>query len=743
MPRLSGLVRYFGIAALFLGAAVAGTTGGVLFAFVGDLPQIEALDDYTPPTITRVLGRNGTVVGEFATERRQVVTYDQIPKVLENAIVSAEDGDFFRHSGINIKAIAALAVRRVLGLQRRGGASTITQQLTRKLFLTDEQTVERKVKEMLLAVQVDKRYTKQEVITMYCNRMYWGHGVYGVEAASQYFFGKHVSALTLDEAALIAGMLQRNVLQSPFVNMTAAVQRRNYTLGRMAEEGYITTAEADAAKKRPIVTRSAPPQSASIAPYFLETLRIRLEEQFGSKVLYENGLTVKTGLDPALQTAANRALRDGLRRIDKQRGFRRTTENILNEKRSLDSYALPRWSRDPQPTPDAILPGIVMDVSGPTIHVRIGRFAGTIGATGYAWTRRKVQELVAPGDVVDVRILDVDAAKSVFTAALDQTPLLEGAVLAIDNRTGQIMAMIGGDSFERSKFNRATQALRQVGSLFKPIVYTAAIDRGYTAQSVIDDSPVSFNVGPGQPPYEPKNYDHEYHGLITLRDALEGSRNVPTIRLMDALGPREVIKYARQLGITSPLPEYLSVAIGAAEASLLEITSAYTAFPNQGVRMTPRMLLEVIDRDGNMIEQQRAQPTDALRADTAYIVTNLLQGVVEHGTAASARSLNWPLGGKTGTTDDYSDAWFVGFDPDITIGVWIGFDQKRSIGREQTGASAALPIWKEIMGSWIERRRKELPETPAFERPGNVATVTTSRGTDVFIAGTEPEPTTF
>jgi penicillin-binding protein 1A len=280
--------------------------------------------------------------------------------------------------------------------------------------------------------------------------------------------------------------------------------------------------------------------------------------------------------------------------------------------------------------------------------------------------------------------------------------------------------------------------MRQVGSLFKPFVYTAAIDRGYTADSMLDDSPVSFNPGHNQPPYEPQNYDREFLGPVTLRDALADSRNVPTIRLMDALGPRAVINYARQLGISSDLPEVLSVAIGSAEATLLEMTSAYSAFPNQGVRMTPLYALQVTDREGNTLEQHRSQPQEAIRADTAYIVTHLLEGVVQHGTAASARALDWPVAGKTGTTDDYTDAWFVGFDPDITVGVWVGFDQKRPLGGNRTGTVVALPIWEDIMRTWIARRRLELPEPPEFVRPGNVVIAETPVGPEAFIVGTEP-----
>ncbi|MCC7008397.1 MAG: PBP1A family penicillin-binding protein [Acidobacteria bacterium] len=736
MRLAASLARGVGIAALFLAAALFGTAGGVLFAFVGDLPQISALDDYTPGTITRVLGRDGAIVGEFATERRVVVTYDQIPVVLRNALVAAEDGDFFHHPGVDVRRIAATAFRRAVGLQRRGGASTITQQLARKLFLTDEVTPERKIKEALLAIQIEKRYTKEEILTMYCNKMYWGHGIYGVEAASQLYFGKSVKDLTLDEAAMIAGIHQSNVRQSPYTNMAAAVARRNYTLDRMADEGFVRAEEAAAAKKRPIVTRGRPTPPPSIAPYFLETIRTQLEERYGSKAIYEGGLVVHTGIDAELQRAANLALDNGIRRLDKLRGYRKPSRNVLQDGRSIDTFRHPRWTHDPMPA--EVMPAVVTEVTPAELRVRVGRFAGTIAKAGYQWTNRPPSQLARRGDLIEVRIGKVDDKTASFAGALEQTPVLEGAVVAIENRTGQLLALVGGTDFERTQFNRATQALRQVGSLFKPFVYATAIDRGYTPISLIDDSPASFDAGPGQPPYQPQNYDHEYHGMVTLRAALEESRNIPTIRLMAALGPREVVRVARQMGITSPLPEYLSVAIGSAEATLLEIASAYTAFPNQGVRMAPTALLDVVDRDGNTLEQHRVEPHEALRADTAYVMTSLLQGVVEHGTAQAARALNWPLGGKTGTTDDYSDAWFMGFDPDITLGVWIGYDQKRPIGHNQTGAVAALPIWQEIMKSWVERQRAARPEPPTFPRPENIVTVNVAGGPEVFIAGTEP-----
>ena len=727
--------RRFGLVLLFVGAAVAGTAGGVLFAFVGDLPQISQLDDYSPGTITKVLGKNGAVVGEFATERRQLVTYDDIPPVLVQAIISSEDSNFFNHSGLDLKRIAVTAVRRVLHLQRFGGASTLTQQLARKLFLTDDYSWERKAKEALLTIQIEKRYTKKEIFAMYCNKMYWGHYTYGVEAASQLYFAKSVKQLTLEEAALIAGLLQGNVRQSPYVNPEAALARRNYVLTRMAANGYIKPEEAEAAKKRPIVTYGDPARVQSVAPYFLETVRGYLEKHYDEKSVYEGGLTVNTGIDVELQRAANRALDAHLRMLDKATGFRKPTRNGLAEQRSLDTFRHPRWTRDL--SAGDIAPALVMSVDAGVIHVRVARNFGTIAKAGYAWTKRRAEDLVKAGDLIEVKVGKL-GANGTFEGELEQPPTLEGAVVAIDNHTGQILAMVGGDSFDRSQFNRAIQAKRQVGSLFKPFVYTAAIDKGYTAASILEDVKTTFPSGPNQPPYEPQNYDHTFQGPITLRRALEQSRNIPAIAMMQTLGPAEVIKYPQQLGWTGPLPEYLSVAIGSAESTLLEMTSAYSAYPNQGVRMAPASVLSVSDRDGNILEQFRPEPHDAIRADTAFIITQLLQGVVENGTAASATDLNWTLGGKTGTTDDYTDAWFIGFDPDITIGVWIGFDQKKVIANGATGTVVALPLWKDVMRVWIDRRRKELGDPPQFVRPANVVLVNLPTGPEYFIVGTEP-----
>jgi penicillin-binding protein 1A len=754
MPALPTFARHAGLALLFVGAALAGTASGVLFAYSDDLPAISALDQYQPDTITRVVGRDGSVVGEFATERRVVLRYDEIPPVMRQAVLSAEDSGFFEHFGFSITGLVRAVVTNVIEMRKAGGASTLTQQLARKLFLTDEKTWERKVKELLLSVQIEKRYTKEEIFTLYCNQMYFGHGAYGVEAAAQLYFGKPVKDLAVEEAAMIAGILQGNARQSPYVNMNAALRRRNYTLDRMASEGYIPAADATAAKARPIVTRGDPARESSFAPYYLEEVRKHLEARYGAQQLYESGLTVKTPLDPRLQRIATRALDAGLRRVDKRRtGFRRAHAKAVAAAGATATYRHERWNRTL--SPGDIVPAIVERVDAAGVApghaaLRIGPLQAELTKESFQWTRRThASQVVAAGDLVDVELLTVDTTAKTATVRLEQTPLLEGAVVALENRTGHVLAMVGGFNFQRSKFNRATQAMRQIGSTFKPILYTAAIDRGLTPATVLVDEPHAFDAGAGQPPYTPRNYDGKFDGPVTLRTALERSRNIPAVLVMEMLGPAQVAPYATRFGLPGDLPPYLSSALGAGESTLLALASAYSAFPNHGVRMEPTQVLSVTDREGVTLEEHTPVARDAIRADTAYVMTSLLRGVVQRGTAASAASLNWPLAGKTGTVNDYTDAWFMGFDPDITLGVWLGYDEKKPIGNGETGTTAALPIWIDIMRAWLDGRDRENP--PQFEAPGNIVFVPVDRATgqpveagtpqaitEAFITGTQP-----
>ena len=779
-PRIlrSLIFGSFGVAALL------GAISGVLFAYSPDLPEISELDSYTPGTITRLYDRNNILIGEFATERRLLIGYEDIPPDLRNAIISAEDGTFFNHVGFNIRRIFATAVSNVLsGDLTAAGASTITMQLARNITLGGERlglekTWQRKLREMYYTFHIEKRYTKREILTLYVNQMWLGtaiHSAHGVEAASRLYFGKSVRDLKLAEAALIAGIIQSPARQSPLVNMDLAVARRNYALQRMAAEGYITQDAADQAKELPIALSQRTVRSNSIAPYFIEEVRQHLEQEYGVAKLYEEGLSVHTTLDSRLQIAANKAIETGLRVHDKRRGFRTPTRNILNEADAgvdskeapeiIESFEHSRWVFSIKPSD--IVPAIVTGVDREAIRVRFGSYTATVIPKGLRLLptgetegfrgigRTPADQLVRPGDLIEVKVTVLETMDSdgnqleapLVEAELDQEPLAEGALLALDNRTGRILAMVGGYSFERSKFNRATQAYRQLGSLFKGVLYAAAVDQGYTANSIVLDDPVSYDVGPGQDLYEPTNYDNTYEGPITLRRALEKSRNVPAVWMMNEIGPEAAVDFAKRLGFTSPIPPFLSVALGSAEATLMEVTSAYSAFPNRGTRMVPYQIERIVDREGDILETGRPIPQDAIRPDTAYIMVSLMRGVVQRGTGIRASRLGWPLGGKTGTMDDYTDAWFVGFGPDITVGVWVGYDEKKTLGDGEEGARLALPIWTDFLRAYIDGR--EAPE--GFVPPDNIVfrsvhemtgqlTEPWSRGAieEAFIIGTEP-----
>ena len=757
-PAPNRYVRQAVVLSLFAGAALVGIVTGVLFAYAPDLPEIAALDDYAPATITRVHARNGDVIGEFTTEQRDIIGYDNIPDVLRNAIIAAEDASFFDHPGISIEAGVRTVIRNLAaGDLTAAGASTLTMQLARNITVGGERlglekTWQRKLREIFYTFNLEKRYTKREILTLYANQMWLGtarHAANGVEAAARLYFDKSARDLTLGEAAVIAGIFQSPARQSPLANMERATVRRNYALERMAAEGFITRAEADAEKTKPIVLAPRRQRTNTIAPYFLEEIRQHLEAEYGAQRLYEDGLIVHSTLDIDLQRAANKAVSEGLRVVDKRHGFRGARRNVLagdGAVESVDAFEHFRW-RLPIAEGDMV-PAVVTETTADTIRVRVGPHAADIDADGFAWTRKSSpDDLVEVGDLIDVTLTTLPDAGGRGTATLDQEPEVEGALVAIDNRTGHVLAMVGGYDFNRSRFNRATQAFRQLGSLFKGVLYAAAVDQGHTTTSILRDEPVSFEVGPNQPRYRPRNYDNEYKGPVTLRHALEASRNVPAVWLMNEVGPEVVIDFARRVGFSSPIPPYLSVALGSAEATLMEVTSAYSVFPSHGRRMLPFLIDRVIDRNGRLLEENRPQSRDALRPDTAYIMVSLMRGVVQRGTAQRARRTDWPIGGKTGTMDDYTDAWFVGFDPDVTVGVWVGHDEKKTMGYNEQGARVALPIWIDFMEAYVGDRE----DRPVFDPPTNIVFVPVDRETgeparpgtfrpieEAFIAGTEP-----
>jgi penicillin-binding protein 1A len=749
-PRLLSM-RQVGIAALFALAIVLGAFSGVFLGYENDLPQISSLEDFQPNIITRVFAADGTILGEFAIEKRVVVAYNDIPPVLRNAIVAVEDADFWKHMGINPWRIPGAALANLRSGRKDQGSSTLTMQLSRLLFLTPEKTYERKIKEVILAFQIEKNFTKEEIFTLYCNQVYFGHGTYGVEAASQFFFGKSIKQLSLAEAALLAGLPQNPSRLSPVEFADRALARRNHVLGRMLEEKYILPQEAEQAKAQPLALhlRKDPP---SFAPHFLEEVRKYLEREYGSQRIYQGGLRVYTTLDAEMQRAANDAMRKGLRALDRRsRGFVPPTTSLLRNGQLPDPLWLDEW--DWPITPGSVVHGVVLASDRALALVQVGDYRARLGPKEIAWSRRtNVAEILPRGTLVPLLVQAVSepGAKKELQVVLEQDPKVEGALLALDVRSGAVKAMLGGYDFEKSKFNRATQALRQVGSAFKPILYAAAIEKaGWTAATTIVDAPISYPNPWNKTVWTPHNYDGAYWGPIPLRRALEHSRNIPAIKTLESIGIETGIEYAHKLGLASELPPYLPIAIGAGEATLTEMTAAYATFANQGLRMKPLLITRITDREGNIIEESRPEAKDSIRADTAYLMTSLLKGVVERGTAVRARSLRRPIAGKTGTTNDYTDAWFIGYEPSLAAGVWVGYDDKRqSLGPHEEGARAALPMWMDFWQAVM--KSKPVEEYPI---PGNIVFVPVDElgqpghpgvpgvQMEAFIAGTEPRAT--
>ncbi len=696
---------------LVLGAAAFGVLGGLFIVYSTDLPQVQELDRYRPSAITELYDSQGRVIGSFAVQRRVIAGYADYPKVLGDAILSIEDKDFNRHWGIDFYRALGAAYHDIRAGSREQGASTLTMQLARNLFLSPERTFRRKFQELMLTIQIERRFTKPQIFTLYANQIYLGHGVYGFEAGSQFYFNKHARDLTLEEAALLAGLPKAPNAYSPLHNLERALRRRNLVLNAMLEDGKITVEEATRAKNMPVRLDVHQPGN-SIAPYFVEEIRQYLEKRYGSEEVHQGGLRVYTTLNMDLQRAANQALLDGLAAYERRHGWKGRLKNVLITGEGIEGYTHPQW--DEPIFVGSYLPALVTETGSGTAEVTLGRYTAVLSPAEIAWTgRRSPKDLLSVGDVayVKVQALESDGRARV---TLEQDSGIQGALLAVDNASGDILAMVGGRDFHQSKFNRATQALRQVGSSFKPYVYTTAMEAGFQPDDVILDAPVVFTSG--NEPYAPRNYDGKFEGNITLRRALAQSRNVPAVKLADKLGMPTIIQTARRFGITSPIPAYLPVALGASEVTLLEHTAAFAVFPNDGVRVSPRLIRKVTDYDGHVLEENFPEVRDVIRAETARTMTSLLEGTVQFGTAARARSLGHALAGKTGTTNDFTDAWFMGFSPSITCGVWVGFDEKKTIGKRETGGVAALPIWMNFMKvALADKRDEEFLPPPVYE----------------------------
>jgi penicillin-binding protein 1A len=695
---------------LVLISALVGATAGLLLVYTTDLPQVEALEAYRPSSITELYDDRGRVIGSFALQRRVVAGYDDFAPVLRDALVSIEDKDFYRHSGINFWRIVGAAYRDIESGGKVQGASTLTMQLARNLFLSPDRSFHRKVQETMLAIQIERRFTKPQIFTLYANQIFLGHGVYGFEAASEFYFSKPARNLTLAEAALLAGLPKGPGIYSPINHPDRAMKRRNLVINSMLEDGKATAAQAADARSAPVILHLQH-DSNSLAPYFVEEIRRYLENKYGTDQVHQGGLKVYTSLDVDLQTAANQSVLDGLAGYERRHGWKGHLQNVAAEGSALDKYQHPDW--DEEPEVNGYIHALVTSSGVGIATLKFGRYAAALSQADVAWTQGKTQNLLHTGDICYVKIVTL-TPNGAARVSLEQDSGAQGALVAIDNATGGIKAMVGGRDFNESKFDRATQAFRQVGSSFKPYVYTAVIDQGGSPDDTILDEPITFETGSG--PYTPHNYDEKFEGTITLRRALAQSRNIPALKLASKIGIKNVIDYAGRFGITAKLPPYLPVALGSAEITLMEQTSAYSVFPNDGVRVTPRYITRVTDYEGRVLEEDYPEVKDVISSRTARIMTTMLREVVLRGTGVAAAKMPFPVAGKTGTTNDFTDAWFVGFSPTVTCGVWMGFDEKKTLGAKETGAHAALPVWMNFMSSAMAGKDvgqfPAAPETP-------------------------------
>ncbi len=692
------LAGRFTLAMLLTLAVITGSLAGLTLVYSVDLPQINDLEHYRPSTTTELYDQKGRIVGSFALERREVVDYNGFAPILRQAVISIEDKSFESHWGINVFRVAGAAWYDIRSHGRAQGASTLTMQLARNLFLSSERTSTRKIQEAYLAIQIERAFTKEQIFTLYGNQIYLGSGMYGFEAASEYFFGKHAKDLSLTEAALLAGLPKGPVAFSPLLYPEKATRRRNLVLTEMEADKAITHEQAEQARNAPLGLHVAQPDG-SAAPWFQEEVRRELEKRFGTEQVHEAGLKVQTTLDLDLQQTANRAVADGLATYERRKGWTGKLENVLDAGSTLEEYKHPDWAVKVRPG-DYVHALVTSDLPL-QIHARVGDQKIVLLPEDWQWTgERSGSELVKPGDIIYLHLSDVMEGKE-RRATLEQDSGAEGSLMAMDNTTGDVLAMVGGRDYALSQFNRATQSERQTGSSFKPYVYTAAIEDGARPDDIIVDGPVSFGS------YTPHNYENDYKGAMTLTSAFAESRNIPALKLAARVGIHKVIDVAHRFGVTSNIPAYLPIAIGAVEITLNEQVASYSVFPNDGVRVAPRLIRKVSNADGITLWEDAPAVNEVIDQQTARTMMTLLRAVTQHGTGAAASQLNHPLGGKTGTTSDYTDAWFLGFSPSVTCGVWVGYDSRQSLGEKETGAKTALPIWMAFMKAAIAGKDDE------------------------------------
>jgi penicillin-binding protein 1A len=688
---LIAIARGLILVVLLLGVATGAGIGMIVYRQINaELPSIERVIDYSPPVTTQVFAANGTLVAEFFSEKRYLVPIDRIPRLVRDAFIAAEDDGFYQHRGIEPVSITRALINNLVAGGRIQGGSTITQQVIKQLALTPEKSYERKLKEMILALRLEEHLPKDEILELYLNHIYLGSGAYGVSAAAHEYFGKEIEDLNLAEAALLAGLPQAPTRYSPFRNWPEAKARQRYVLTRMADAGFITEDQRDEALNQPLALATRKGNFLA-APYFVEHIRRILEERFGQKALYEMGLRIHTTLDLDLQHAADAAVRAGVEALSARHGGYR---GIFREMDPADRQAyLAEREEFVKANPlemSKTYDGLVTSLRQGIAHVQVGPVAGEVPLDG---SDGKGQPALQINDMIRVKVVDI--AEDGYRFELDPTTSLEGALVAMDPATGEVKALVGGYDFDRSQFNRATQARRQPGSAFKPLVYAAALDRNFTPASVIVDEPVCYSDNGKH--WCPQNYSADFKGPTTLRTALMLSRNVVTVKLVNSIGARYLVGYLRRFGLKGPLPANLSLALGTAELTPLELARAYCALASQGMLPKPTFVTGITDARGNVLERTEPELEQAIPAETAYQITSMLQDVVRRGTGRQADGLGRPTAGKTGTTNHFHDNWFIGYTPGLLTAVWLGFDDKRSLGSKETGGRNAAPIWKAFM----------------------------------------------
>jgi len=687
---------------LFFSCALAGAgvAGYIYYHFIRDLPDFTSIKEFRPPVITQIFARDGRLIGEFFAEKRIEVPYSRLPKHLVLAFVAAEDARFFEHPGVDISGIIRAFIRNLEAGEVVQGGSTITQQVVKRILLSSEKSFGRKIREAILAYRIDNYLTKEQILTLYLNNIFLGHGAYGVEAAAQEFFSKHVEDLTLAESALLAGIPKAPSRYSPYLNPQRAKERQAYVLKRMAEVGFISKEAEAAALKQPLKMKPSRPDWIKECGYYNEYVRTLLENRFGREQVFSLGLKVYTPADVGLHQAGQEAINQGIAGLIQRNGYRGPLRHLKGKELSAFQERQLRFYRKYPPRKGQLATVLVSQRDRKTrvLTFRMGEHHGVLEEEAGAQGRTaSLMAALQPGDVVQVRLTQKDRRTGKWTANLVAAPMVQAALLSMELKTGKVRAMLGGKDYGDSTFNRAIQAKRQPGSAFKPIIYAAAIDKGFRPDSVLDDSPISLPGGKRGQAWVPQNYDHTFDGPISLATAIARSRNVPTVRLMMAIGVPSTLRMAKTLGITSPIfPNYAS-ALGASEVTLMELTRAYSVFPNQGYLVEPAFIDRIEDRDGRILWEYRTQKQLVISAQTANVMTQLLLGVVQRGTATRVQALGRPIGGKTGTTNKTRDAWFIGFTPSVITGAWVGMDDERSLGGKETGSQAAAPIFISYM----------------------------------------------